>query len=90
MRPRRTVTSSQVFRLEGGTEDNDLWVTLYGPEDDTADAPCIGSTWVPTEKEREEIAAGANIELVVFGTGHPPVTMRLSTYALGKKPNADA
>jgi hypothetical protein len=86
VKPRRTALSDRVFRLPGGTEDNDLWVTTYGPHDGSAEEPCIGSTWVPSDIERQAIADGANIELVVWGTGHPPVTMRLSTYTLGKKP----
>jgi hypothetical protein len=62
-------------------------VTLYGPGDGS-EVACIGSTWVPTDEEREAIAAGANIELLVVGTGHPPVQLRLSEYQLGKKPHA--
>jgi hypothetical protein len=83
MKPRRTVVSTRVFRLEGGNEDNDLWVTDYGPDEG---GPCLGSTWVPTDAERAAIADGANLEMVVWGTGHPPVALRLSTYALGKRP----
>jgi len=85
MKPRRTVLSDKVFRLPGGTEDNDLWTITYGPEDG---GPCIGSTWVPTDEERQRIADGTNIELVVWGEGHPPVAVRLSTYKLGRKGKA--
>lgn len=81
MRPRRTATSTKVFHLEGGTEDNDLWVTEYAPENG---GPCLGSTWVPTDEERQAIAEGVNIELLVFGTGTPPVAVRLSEYVLGR------
>lgn len=87
MRPRRTVTSDQVYRLPGGTEDNDLWVTNY-PADEVS-GPAIGSTWELTPEERAAIAAGANIELVVWGTGHPPVVLRLSEYQLGRAPRPD-
>lgn len=83
MKPRRTVISDKVFRLPGGTEDNDLWVTTYGEDDG---GPCIGSTWEPTPEERQAIADGANVELIVWGTGTPPVALRLSTYTLGKAP----
>lgn len=83
MKPRRTVTSTKVFTLPGGNEDNDLWVTEY--EDDRA-GEIIGSTWVPTDAERTQIAAGANIELLIWGTGMPPVALRTSTYVLGKPP----
>lgn len=83
MRPRRTVVSNKVFRLAGGTEDNDLWTHVYTAEDG---GPAIGSTWQLTDEERAAIADGANVELLVFGTEHPPVTMRLSDYQLGKPP----
>lgn len=86
MKPRRTHISNRVFRLDGGTEDNDLWVTNYGPEDG---GPVQGSVWEPTDDERKAIAEGANVELLVFGDGHPPVAMRTSDYALGKKPDEE-
>jgi hypothetical protein len=83
MRPRRTVISTRVFRLAGGTEDNDLWVTDYGPDEG---GPVIGSTWELSDTERAAIASGANVELLVWGSAQPPVALRLSTYALGKAP----
>lgn len=83
MNPRRTVLSNDVFRLEGGNEDNDLWVTTDEDDDGT---PIVRSTWVPTDKERAAIAAGQNIELVVWGGGHPPVALRLTDVPLGRPP----
>lgn len=83
MKPRRTVTSTNVYRLVGGTEDNDLWVTTYAPDEG---GPCIGSTWELSDEERAAIAAGANVELLVFGTAQPPVAVRISRYLLGKAP----
>lgn len=74
MKPRRTVASNHVLSLEGGNEDNDLWVTV-GPGDG---APTISSTWELTAEEREKIAAGENVELVVFGSAHPPVLLRIT------------
>jgi hypothetical protein len=79
MKPRRTHDSDVVFRLEGGNEDNDLWVTVY---DDPAMA--LGSVWVPTDEERKRIAEGANIELIVWGEAHPPVTLVTNSTPLGK------
>jgi hypothetical protein len=84
VKPRRTHSSDQVFRLAGGTEDNDLWVTLYPADEDSG--PAIGSTWEPTDEERAAIAAGANIELVIWGTAQPPVALRLSPYERGRPP----
>ncbi|MEA2495536.1 MAG: hypothetical protein QOJ29_3447 [Thermoleophilaceae bacterium] len=79
MRPRRTVNSNSVFKLQGGTEDNDLWVQrdkLDGIED------VIISTWVPSDDERQRIANGENVDLIVWGHGHPPVAMRVTDVAL--------
>lgn len=87
MKPRRTHTSTNVYRLPGGTEDNDLWVTTYAPDEG---GPAIGSTWQPTDEERAQIANGANVELLVFGTVQPPVAVRVSTYTLGAPPRPAA
>lgn len=70
-----------VFRLDGGNEDNDLWVTRY---DESEGGPCFGSTWELTADDRAAIADGANVELIVWGVEHPPVALRLSTHVLGK------
>lgn len=79
MKPRRTVASNHVLSLEGGNEDNDLWVSVGK----TDDSPIISSTWELTAEERERIAAGENVELVVFGTAHPPVLLRLTNVPIG-------
>lgn len=76
MKPRRTPTSNRVFRLPGGTEDNDLWVR---EDQDEVGAPLICSVWVPTDEERRAIARGDNIELAVWGTGTPPVSLAVTT-----------
>lgn len=81
MRSRRTVNTDHVFRLPDGTEDNDLFV--YRVEDDSGHS-IIASVWVPTDKEREAIANGENIRLLVWGTGHPPVAMDLTDEQLGR------
>lgn len=84
MRPRRTHKSNRVFSLEGGTEDNDLWVfaEAHGVN------ALLHSTWELTAHEREQVAAGANVELTVWGPDHPPVDMRVTTVPLGRKENA--
>jgi hypothetical protein len=83
MKARRTHLSDKVFRLVGGNEDNDLWVFA---DRDAEGNNVIRSTWVPTDEERQRIADGSNIELLVWGTGHPPVTMDVVDYPLGKAP----
>jgi hypothetical protein len=83
LKARRTHLSNQVFQLPGGNEDNDLWVYL----DEQDGSPLIRSTWVPTDEERARIAAGENIELIVWGEGHPPVAMGVVDYPLGAPPH---
>lgn len=85
MKPRRTHNSNKVFKLPGGTEDNDLWIEV---KEDEEHYIVLASTWVPTDEERERIANGENIELMVWGQGHPPVAMRLTDVPLGKKPGS--
>lgn len=83
MKPRRFHGANFVFRLEGGNEDNDLWVErMEGPDGE----PLIGSVWEPTDEERARIAAGENVALVVWGTGHPPVALAPTPVPLGKGP----
>lgn len=81
MKPRRTHESMSVLRLPGGNEDNDLWFTVREAE---GGAPVICSTWEPSEDERRRIAAGENIELIVFSTAHPPVSIRTTDVPLGR------
>lgn len=80
MKPRRTHDSTGVYRLEGGTEDNDLWVSAATDDDGTH---VIFSVWEPTDEERERIAAGWSIELAVWG-GQPPVSLAVTDVPLGK------
>jgi hypothetical protein len=40
--------------------------------------PVMKSVWVPSPKEREALAAGANIVLVIVGIAHPPVQVTLA------------
>lgn len=87
MKPRRTHYSNSVLRLPGGNEDNDLWVTRDKHADSDDLVRC--STWEPTDDERKAIANGENIELIVWGEGHPPVAIRTNNYPLGAPPVKD-
>lgn len=80
MKPRRTPESNRVFSLEGGTEDNDLWLEAMKCTDG---APKLVSVWEFNDEEREAIAAGAQIELHVWGNGHPPVALAVAHRQLG-------
>jgi hypothetical protein len=84
MKARRTHMTTRVFRLPGGTEDNDLWVYDI---DDGAGNNVIASVWEPTQEERERIAAGENVRLLIWGLGVPPLAMDTTDEPLGKEPN---
>lgn len=87
MKPRRTHFSTTVFALPGGNEDNDLWVQVDQHAVDGS--TLLRSTWEFDEEERRAIAAGANVELIVWGSGHPPVSMGVVSYPLGAPPRED-
>lgn len=72
MKPRRTHNSNAVYELEGGNEDSALWCERTSVPD--TDWPLVKSVWEPSAEERQAIAAGANIEVAVWG-GQPPVSM---------------
>lgn len=80
MKARRTIFSTRVFKLPGGTEDNDLWV--YDIADDDG-CNVIASVWEPTPEERKAIANGENIRLLVWGRGIPPFAMDTTNEPLG-------
>jgi hypothetical protein len=84
-RPRRTHESNHVFRLPGGTEDNDLWVLKT---EDVDGNPCIRSVWEPNDEERAALARGDNIYLVTWGNGTPPLAMGVTDVPLGKAPDS--
>lgn len=71
MRSRRVPDSTTVFRLAGGNEDNDLWVKTGSTDGE----PWLESVWDLDEDERTAIAAGATVELRVYGVGTPPVSL---------------
>lgn len=82
MRPRRTPSCNVVYELAGGNEDNSLWVNKTTMEE--TGEPVIASTWVPSEEERQQIAEGANVQLIVWGEAQPPVAVATTDEELGK------
>jgi hypothetical protein len=78
MKPIRTSHTNQVFKLEGGTEENDLPVERYIEEDGSV---LLASVWELTDEERKWIAEGGRIRLTVWGTGHPPVAFHVQSLA---------
>lgn len=72
MKPRRTPQSNTVYRLKGGNEDNDLWTEVgMGP----GDQPVTISEWEFSPAEREAIAVGGRVQLVIHSHILPPVSM---------------
>lgn len=72
MRPIDTPGAKIVYKLPGGTEDNDLPVEKLHDERGT---PILKSTWAPTAEERIAIGNGANVYLMVWGAAQPPVAI---------------
>lgn len=84
MRPVRTADANITLTLPGGTAENDLpakRAMLYdaGRGQTEADAQ-LGfiTTWLPTEEEARKLEAGAAVELIVWGKGHPPVAVSVT------------
>lgn len=86
MKPRRTHTSNDVFKLDGANEDHDLWITRAV---DGSKLPVLISVWVPTDDERQRLAQGENLELVVWGYQHPVVAMGITDAPLGRPPGGE-
>ncbi len=38
--------------------------------------PAVRTVWRPSDDERRRIAEGADIEMIVLGTAHPPVLLK--------------
>jgi hypothetical protein len=76
-----------VFRLPGGTEDSDLWLQRAS---DANGLTVLASTWEISDEDRAAIAAGANVELVVWGDEHPPVALQTTNAPLGAAPAMSA
>lgn len=75
MKPVKVPITNAVFKLSGGTEENDLPInktTLNGQE-------VLRSFWKLEPYELEAIKQGAMIELTVWGTQHPPVSLGIGT-----------
>lgn len=81
MRARKTPSSNRVYRLAGGTEDNDLHVRTGAaldavPSDDPCHGmPYVASVWQPDDAERAALATGSNLELTIIGNGVPPLML---------------
>ncbi len=90
VRPRRTPSSNTLFSLRAfrwpgaiSDDDNGLWTERAKCVEGD---PIIMSTWELDDSEREAIAQGCNIQLAIWGTGHPPVMMRVTAEPLEELP----
>lgn len=63
-----------IFRLVGGTDENNLHVERAL---DSGQQPVLVSTWELSDEERDLLASGSRIQLVVWGLTHPPVALRV-------------
>lgn len=82
MKPRRTPSSNLVYRLDGHSEDHDLWATVK--DADEYNEVLTQTVWQLDDDERRMVAEGANICLTIWGTVHPPTSMEVGHYSLGK------
>lgn len=74
MKTVRTLDTNFTFKLEGGTEENDLPVIAAK---DAENRTCMVSIWEPDEEERKRITDGEDVRLVVWGKQHPPVAVEV-------------
>lgn len=74
MQPVHVAEANVVFKLPGGSSENDL--PVEAARDEQGEHVLI-STWEPDDDERAAIAAGANLQVLIWGTQHPPVALRL-------------
>ena len=81
MKPIRTADSNTTLKLPGGTDENDLPATRAMLTNDREGAdPVAGwiTLWMPDEAEAARLDAGAAVELILTGTVHPPVLVRVT------------
>lgn len=76
MKPIQTKYSNRIFKLPGGTEENDLPLEQTTDEDNNT---ILISTWELSDTELDDIEATGKIQLVVWGVGTPPVSLRVVT-----------
>jgi hypothetical protein len=74
MRAVKTEHTENIIKMPGGTEENDL--PFYSMDVDRV--PVICSVWELNDEEREAIARGENVRLIVWGRAHPPVSIDLT------------
>lgn len=75
MKPIRTPHTNAIYKLKGGTDENDLPVEQSLDESGN---PCLVSTWQLDDEERAAIAQGGTISLCVWGDGTPPVSLAVN------------
>lgn len=71
MNPIQTADTNTVFTLPGGTEENNLPLNKTIRDGYNVNI----STWQPSDDERAILADGGNVELMVYGIAHPPVSI---------------
>lgn len=82
MRSARSEFSTTEHRMPPDNDpDRSLWTYYELVQDEGSDEPArvLASVWVPTLEERDAIAAGANIRLLMWARRTPPVAMDVTT-----------
>lgn len=85
MKPVRTPEANVTLTLPGGTQDNDLpacRAMLYDQQrGQTQQDAVLGfvTTWQPDADEARRLEAGACVELTIWGKGHPPVAVSVTS-----------
>lgn len=75
MEPTIIKGANRAFHAPEGMDD---CATLHVLQETHGGVPFLSSEWVPSADEREAIARGANIILIVVGGGHPPVGLTVA------------
>lgn len=72
MLPIPTEHTNVNFVLKGGTKENDLPIEMTF---DAGGNSVLVSTWELNDDELKQIMAGGKVRLVIWGRGHPPVSL---------------
>lgn len=72
MLPIQTPDTNMILTLPGGDESNNLPVEVA---QDADKHPVFVSEWGMTPEERKAIADGGFVRIVLWGEGHPPISV---------------
>ena len=85
MKPVRTPWTNALYKLEGGSDENDLPLEK---NHDADEHEILLSTWELTNEERKAVADGKRIEVIIWGEEHPPIALRVEEVEDGSEAKA--